>query len=93
MTENKHKETLDRFYELFDDVINQLVNKKINPEEVKKSLIQKGMDTKYVGFVIEYLEKQIYAAKKNANKSVRNYKLWYIGAIIIVLATYFWALV
>ena len=64
-----------------------LVNQKMSVEEVKKTLIEKGVNLETASIVVEDLEKQLQNAKKEgAQKDMLYGALWCIGGVIATLA-------
>ena len=78
------QENIDHVY---DFAANLLVNKHKKPYEVEKILIEKGLDKETSRIIVENLENQIKALKKEkAKKDILYGALWCGGGIILTLA-------
>jgi hypothetical protein len=74
---------------VYNHAANLMVNEKRNPEEVKADLVRQGLDEQSASHVVDNVEQQIIAAKKErAKKDMLYGALWCGGGIIVTVATY-----
>jgi hypothetical protein len=91
--ENKDpdQKTIEYYY---DYANNLLVNENMSPSEVKKRLMELGIDEERAVNILEDLEDERYDLKnKEANKDMLYGALWCVGGIILTAADFgyiFW---
>ena len=82
--ETEKQQAVDQVYAF---AANLLVNENKNPEEVKKALMEEGIDEASCIIIIENLENEINKAKKKqANKDMLYGALWCIGGVVMTVA-------
>jgi hypothetical protein len=89
METNEEKEEREQgvINQMFSYAANLLVQEKKSPEEVRAALKKIGLDEPTAVLVVDTLEKQIQAAKKeSANKDMLYGALWCVGGIIATAA-------
>ncbi len=89
METNEEKEQREEqvINQTFSYAANLLVNEKQSPEVVKAALQKIGIDVPTATLIVETLEKQMHAAKKEAaNKDMLYGALWCVGGIIATAA-------
>lgn len=85
--ENKELDNQQAVDQIYDYTANLLVKKNKSPSEVKKALMEEGIDEESSSIIVENLENQINKAKKDrANKDMLYGALWCIGGIIMTVA-------
>ena len=82
--ENKNENLVN---EIYDYAANLLVTKNMNPDDVKKALIDKGVDDKSSSIVVDNLTQQINDSKKEQAKKDMIYgAMWCVGGVILTVA-------
>jgi hypothetical protein len=87
METNNNNSDQEIFNQTYSYAAHLLVNEKKTPEAVKTSLQEKGLDEAAATTIVDTLESQIQAAKKEgANKDMLYGALWCVGGIIATAA-------
>ena len=85
--ENQENNNANLVNEIYDYAANLLVNKNMNAEDVKKALIDKGVDDKSSSIVVDNLTQQINDSKKEQAKKDMIYgAMWCVGGVILTVA-------
>jgi hypothetical protein len=85
--ENKESENQQAVDQIYDYAANLLVKENKSPTEVKKALMEEGVDEESSSIIVENLENQINKVKKDqANKDMLYGALWCVGGIVMTVA-------
>ena len=85
--ENKESDNQQAVDQIYDYAANLLIKENKSPSEVKKALMEEGIDEESSSIIVENLENQINKAKKDgANKDMLYGALWCVGGIIMTVA-------
>ncbi|MFL5730731.1 MAG: hypothetical protein ACJ75J_14685 [Cytophagaceae bacterium] len=73
--------------QIYDYAAHQLIHENKSPDQVKATLIEKGMDVKTASAMVDNISAQIKDAKnEGANKDMLYGALWCVGGIVLTLA-------
>jgi hypothetical protein len=85
--ENKESENKQAVDKIYNYAANLLVKENKSPSEVKKALMDEGIDEATSSIILENLENQIKNVKKDqANKDMLYGALWCVGGIVMTVA-------
>ncbi len=85
--ENKELENQQADDQIYDYAANLLVKENKSPSEVKKALIEEGIDEESASMIVDSLETQINKIRKEqANKDMLFGALWCVGGIVMTVA-------
>jgi len=85
--EHKESENQQADDQIYDYAANLLVKENKSPSEVKKALIEEGIDEESASIIVDSLETQINKIRKEqANKDMLYGALWCVGGIVMTVA-------
>jgi hypothetical protein len=85
--ENKESENQQAVDQIYDYAANLLVKEDKSPSEVKKALMEQGIEEESASVIVDNLETQINKAKKEqANKDMLYGALWCVGGVVMTVA-------
>lgn len=85
--ENKESENQQADDQIYDYAANLLVKEDKSPSEVKKALMEEGIDEESASIIVDSLETQINKIRKEqANKDMLYGALWCVGGIVMTVA-------
>ena len=85
--EHKESENQQADDQIYDYAANLLVKENKSPSEVKKALIEEGIDEESASIIVDSLETQINKIRKEqANKDMLYGALWCVGGIVMTVS-------
>lgn len=85
--EHKESENQQADDQIYDYAANLLVKENKSPSEVKKALMEEGIDEESASIIVDSLETQINKIRKEqANKDMLYGALWCVGGIVMTVA-------
>lgn len=84
--ENKQTEQQEIPNEIYEYASNLLLKERINPEDVKEILVEKGIDYESSSLIVKNLLLEKIQKKENANRDMLYGGLWCAGGIIGTMA-------
>ena len=85
--EHKESENQQADDQIYDYAANLLVKEDKSPSEVKKALMEEGIDEESASIIVDSLETQINKIRKEqANKDMLYGALWCVGGIVMTVA-------
>lgn len=87
--ENNQQDPQQAEVRIYEYAAQLLIDQKMHPDDVKNTLVQQGLDEESAAIVVDNLEEQISAAKKErSQKDILYGSLWLVGGLAVTLFTY-----